>query len=56
VQIRPDLKVDDAVKSTVVCLRIDRPAVIDHREKAVVFCHALKGDVVASIREVLCNR
>jgi hypothetical protein len=53
VTIRPDLQVDDAVKSAVVVLWIDRLAVIDHREKAVVIRQALKGDVVSLIREML---
>lgn len=53
VTIRPDLQVDDAVKSAVIILRIDRLAVIDHREKAVVIRQALKGDVVSLIREML---
>jgi hypothetical protein len=56
VQVRPYLQIDDAVESALVALRIDRFAIIDHRKKAVVFCHALKGDVVASIREVLRYR
>jgi len=56
VTIRPDLKVDDAVKSAVVVLWIDRLAVIDHREKAVVIRQALKGDVVSLIREMLRYR
>ena len=56
VTIRPDLKVDDAVKSAVVVLRIDRLAVIDHREKAVVIRQALKGDVVSLTREMLRYR
>ena len=54
-QVWPDLQVDDAVESAVVVLRIYWPAVIDHREKAVVFCHTFKRDVVASIRKVLCD-
>jgi hypothetical protein len=56
VQVGPDLQVDDAVESAVIVLWIYWPAVIDHREKAVVFCHALKRDVVASIREMLRYR
>jgi hypothetical protein len=55
VTIRPDLQVDDAIKSAVIILRIDRLAVIDHRENAVVIRQALKGDVVSLIREVLCD-
>jgi hypothetical protein len=56
VQVRPDLQIYDAVKSAVVVLWIDRSAVIDHREKTVVFFHALKGDVMPSIREMLGYR
>jgi hypothetical protein len=56
VQVGPDLKVDDAVESAVVVLWVDRPAVIDHREKTVVFCHTFKGDVMSSICEVLRYR
>jgi nitrogen regulatory protein PII-like uncharacterized protein len=40
----------------VVILRIERLAIIDHSEKAVILCHALKRDVVASIREMLRYR
>jgi hypothetical protein len=40
----------------VVVLWIDWLAIIDHCKKTVVFCHAFKGDVVSSIRKVLCYR
>ena len=56
VQIGPDLQVDDAVKSAVVVLWINRLAVIDHREKSVILRHALKRDVVSLICEVLRYR
>jgi len=56
VQIGPDLQVDNAVKSAVIVLRIDWPAIIDHLEKTVIFCHAFKRDVVSLIREMLRYR
>ena len=55
-QVWPDLKVDDAVESAVVVLWVDWLAIIDHREKAVVFRHTFKRDVVTLIREMLRYR
>jgi hypothetical protein len=53
VQVRPNLQVDDAVKSAVVVLWIDWPAVIDHREKAVIFWKAFKHHIMSLTREML---
>ena len=50
------MKVDDAVESAVVALRIDRLAVIDHCKKTMVLRHTFKGDVMPSIREMLRYR
>jgi hypothetical protein len=56
VQVRPDLKVDDAVESAVVVLWVKRFAIIDHCKKTVILRHTFKGDFVSSIRKVLCYR
>jgi hypothetical protein len=56
VQIGPYLQIDDAVKSAVVVLWIDWPAVIDHREKTVIFWQAFKHHIVSLIREMLRYR
>jgi hypothetical protein len=47
------LKVDDAVESAVIVLRVERLAVIDHREKSVIFWQAFKHHIVSLIREML---
>jgi predicted SPOUT superfamily RNA methylase MTH1 len=56
VQVRPNLKVDDAMKAAVVVLWVKRFAVVYHLEKAVILRQALKHYIVTLIRKMLCYR
>jgi hypothetical protein len=50
------LQVDDAMKAAVVVLWVKRLAVIDHREKTVIFGQAFKHHIMSLIREMLRYR